>query len=153
MLYKILCNSKSHDTWLQSVSKSPLKQLWPVSVFSFLFFFFFVFLLNTKALCLPKHPTHSTQATVTIDEPIRTPSSVAVRQQKGGKGALAYLPSSASIASIVAEEKKGKGEGGYKTSERGEQSRLNMSINKVNEQQKEPKCTCNSIPTQRVTLR
>lgn len=31
-----------------------------------------------------------------------------------------------------------EGEGGYKTSERGEQSRLNLSINKVNEQQKEP---------------
>lgn len=49
---------------------------------------------------------------------------------------MAYLPSSASIASIVAEEKKGKGVN--KTSERGEQSRLNSSINKVNEQQKEP---------------
>lgn len=31
-----------------------------------------------------------------------------------------------------------EGEGGYKMSERGEQSRLNLSINKVNGQQKEP---------------
>lgn len=60
---------------------------------------------TSSTLYLPKHPTHYTSYT-DMDEPSGTLYLLHIYNRKREKGPLTYLPLSASIASIVAEEKK-----------------------------------------------